>query len=173
MPNFFNVLTVSHSLLSRFVVILALCSFYLQGCRSVFQVTPGEPSPKKARKTSDDEQPSDQFPVPSRVYDGGPLVATSVNSPSSLATSAVPINSPTRHLAVASDVISSWQALPTESEGIDTKPAARPISVFGARAWRRYLGEVGVAPPLPSEIDKILHSLGRGRCSASSAFRDR
>jgi hypothetical protein len=97
------------SLLNYFVIILALCSVCLQGCRSVFQVTSGEPVHKKARKTSHNEQVTDQFPVLSNVYDGGPLIAAAVNSPSSLATYTVQIASSTHHLSVEPDVVSLWQ----------------------------------------------------------------
>lgn len=36
--------------------------------------------------------------------------------------------------------------------------AALPKTAFGAEKWRRYFGEVGIEPPLPSEIHQILHS---------------
>jgi hypothetical protein len=39
-------------------------------------------------------------------------------------------------------------------------PAATtiPSQAFGAKEWRRYLGEVDAEPPLPSDIDQILNS---------------
>ena len=121
-----------------------MCSLLLQGCRSVFQVTSEEPVLKKARKTIHDERSPNQLSVPPNAYDSGLSIAASVNSLSSLATAAVQITSPKRHLAVEPDMGSFWQqALLAEPEEIDTKPAARLTSVFGVQAWSRYFGEVG------------------------------
>jgi hypothetical protein len=73
------------------------------------------------------------------------------------------------------------QVLVMDLESADAQPAARPFvsqatiffqarrlaslrtrsfdvptPVFGAQAWRRYFGEVGTEPPLPSDINQIL-----------------
>ena len=83
---------------------------------------------------------------------------------------------PTGYLAVEPAAVPTCAQIPsTESEEIDTKPAApivgissaeclaslRALSlqssaVFGAQAWGRYFGAVGEAPSLPSDIDEIL-----------------
>ena len=112
-------------------------------------------------------------------HSGFPTVA-SVTSPS-VAISTVQAALLMYHLAVENDAVSDRElASSTESGETDTKPAARPIAqvaelspvgrsessrvipfsvpapVFGAWAWARYFGEVGVAPPLPSDIGEIL-----------------
>ena len=144
--------------LNRLIATVVLFGLCLQGCRPDFQITSEGSARKKSRKTSDDEQVTDQFVI-SNVYDGGPLIAASVNDQSSLATSTVRVASPTRHLAVRPDVGPFWQqVLLTEPEETDSKPAARPAAVFGVRAWRQYFGEVGEEPLLPSDVDEILGS---------------
>ena len=83
---------------------------------------------------------------------------------------------PTGYLAVEPAAVPTCAQIPsTESEEIDTKPAAPIVgissaeclaslralllqssAVFGAQAWGRYFGAVGEAPSLPSDIDEIL-----------------
>ena len=174
-----------YALLSRLIAILMLCSLCLQGCRSNFRVTFEEPALKKLRKTSDDAQAASQdsvllFSTLSSAPDSRLPTAVSATLPS-MATSAVQMTSPTHHLAVKRDALPAWEEVSsTEYEEIDTKPAARlavqvtefasvgclellhesppPVStpVFGAQEWRRYFGEVGEDPSLPSDIDEIL-----------------
>jgi hypothetical protein len=145
--------------LNRLLVAVIACGLLLQGCRSVFRVTSEEPVLKKLRRASDDGKPSNQFFALPNACNGRPLIATPVNSPSSLATSTVQIASPTHYLSVEPDVAPFWhRALLMEPEETGTKPAARLTSVFGAREWGQYFGEVGAEPPLPLDIDEILNS---------------
>jgi hypothetical protein len=81
-----------------------LCSLWLQGCRSSFQVTSGEPVLKKPCKTSGYEQVPGQVLVPN-------------------------VQLPMRHFAVIPDAAPSWQqALSTTLEETDAKHAARPTA---------------------------------------------
>ena len=118
------------------------------------------------------------------VQDSGPMTAVPAAPPSVAATTVqLASASPIHHFAVKPDAAPSRrQALSTETEleETDAKPAARPIAqvvelplascltlpsalpfpvpvpVFGAKEWRRYFGEVGEEPSLPSDIDEIL-----------------
>ena len=122
--------------------------------------------------------------VPSSARSGVPggtlPTAASVALPVTV-TSTVQVASPVHHLAVKSDAVPTWgEVSSTEYEETDTKLAARPAThvaifssasclaalhacpppfstpVFGAQEWRRYFGEVGEDPSLPSDIAEIL-----------------
>ena len=148
--------------LNRLIATVVLCGLCLQGCRSSLQITSEEPVSKKLRR-SDDGQVTDRASAPGiqpSVLSDAPSskfpTAASAMLPS-VATSTVRVALPTHHLAVGTDTVSGReQASSTESEETDKKPAARLTSVFGVREWARYFGEVGVAPPLPSDIGRIL-----------------
>jgi hypothetical protein len=153
-------------------------------------VSSGDRVPTKSSKIDDGAQVTDQALVPDiqpSVLPDMPnsklSIATTV---SSVATSTVQGALFTHHLAARTNTVSSREQASstesTESEEVDTRPAARfaaqaaecssvcclaslcalPFSgstpVFGAPAWRQYFGEVGVEPPLPSDIDRILGS---------------
>jgi hypothetical protein len=169
----------SNRLLARAVVLGLL----LQGCGSSFQMNSEGFSLKKSSKTDDDAPfinqalvPGAQSSVPSDVSYSEPLTATTLLS---VATSTVPVTLPTCHHAVGSNTVSSREkASSAESGETDTRLAAQvggcssvgclaslcaspflvPAPVFGAWEWARYFGEVGVAPPLLSDIDKILNA---------------
>jgi hypothetical protein len=174
--------------LNRSIATLLLCSLWLQGCRSSFQITSGEPVLKKLRKTSDHVPSTDQVAAPdaqsstfSDVLHCSLSTAGSASLPSG-ATLTLQTASPTRRLAMMLDTAPSCQqVLSTDLEATDAKPAARPLvcqatrwspagrpaslrtrsldvpaPIFGAQAWRRYFGEVGTEPPLPSDINQIL-----------------
>jgi hypothetical protein len=125
-----------------------------------------------------DVQPSVRFDAPRSKLPTAVLATLP-----SVTTSTVQVASSTYHLSVRPDTVSGRAlASSTESEDPDTKPAvgsttqvtgcfsvgflaslrALPLTVsplvFGSRAWRQYLGEVGVEPPLPPDIDEILGS---------------
>jgi hypothetical protein len=118
-----------------FVATAILCSFWLQGCQSNFQLTAEEPVLKKSRRLGDDEQPTNQMLVPDvqspvlrDVRNGGLPVAAPEVLPS-VAVSTVRVESPEHHLAVMSDAVHPWQqALSAEFEETDTKPSARPTA---------------------------------------------
>jgi hypothetical protein len=125
-----------------------------------------------------DVQPSVRFDAPRSKLPTAVLATLP-----SVTTSTVQVASSTYHLSVRPDTVSGRAlASSTESEEPDTKPAvgsttqvtgcfsvgflaslrSLPLTVsplvFGSRAWRQYLGEVGVEPPLPPDIDEILGS---------------
>ena len=176
------------ALLNRVIATVVLCSLCLQGCRSNFQVTSEDCTLKKSSKASDDAQATNHVlvldvlsPALADVPGGRLPTATSATS-SSVATSTVQIDSPTRRLAVRPYVESSREQVSSMDPGeTDTKPSARSAvqtaelssagclaslgalslqspSVFGSQAWHRYFGEVGVAPPLPQCIVSMLSS---------------
>jgi hypothetical protein len=171
------------SLSNRLLATVIVFGLLLQSCGSSFQINSEEFPLEASSKTDDDVRfinqtlvPGAQSSVPSDVSHSEPLTATTLLS---VATSAVPVTLPTYYLAVGSNTVSSREkASSTESEETDTKPAAQaaeyslvcfstslcaspfsvPAPVFGVWEWARYFGEVGVAPPLPSDINEILDS---------------
>ena len=176
------------SSLNRLITAVIVFGLLLQGCRSNFQVASGESEFTKLRKTSNDEQVLLSAVLSSVVSDvlhsGLPTVA-SVASPSA-AIAMDQVASLMRHLAVENDAVSDREQEssmePGETQETDTKPVARltaqvaelssvgcselslatpfsvPSPVFGAEAWARYFGEVGVAPSLLSDLNEILES---------------
>ena len=177
----FNILIMYTHLLHRLIATVVACGLLLQGCSSELQVS-GGPVPKKSRKTSHDEQAADRTSVPNSLFFVPPDVPgsrlpTAASAPlPSIATFTDQFAASTYHLAAGPDTV-SWQSpLPMESEELDKKPSAPvaafslvgclaslcaspfsvPAPVFGAGAWHQYFGEVGVEPPLPSDIDEIL-----------------
>nr|MCU0318401.1 hypothetical protein [Amoebophilaceae bacterium] len=168
-------------LLNRLVATVIVYGLLLQGCRSGFRINSEDFSLEKSRQIDNDGQithPDVQSSVLSGVpHSKLPTVASAILP--SMTASTDQVASLMHHLAVGPDTVSSWgPSSSTESEEIDTKPAAQvagcssvgysaslcaslfsvPASVFGVQEWRRYLGEVGEAPCLPSAIDEILHS---------------
>ena len=169
------------ALLDRVIATVVLCSLCLQGCHSNFQVTSEDFTLKEA---SDDAQATNQVLVPdilsSALADvpGSRLPTATSATLSSVATSTVQIDSPTRHFSVRPDVESSReQTSSMDPRETDAKPAVQTAelssagclallgalslqspSVFGSQAWHRYFGEVGVAPPLPQCIVSMLSS---------------
>ena len=124
-----------HARFHCFIATVILCSLWLQGCRSNFQLTAEEPVLKKSRSLGDDEQPTNQMlvpdvqsPIPHDVHNGGlPMVVPTVLPP--VAVSTVRVDPPEHHLAVMSDAGHSWQqALSAELEETDVKPAAGPTA---------------------------------------------
>ncbi len=123
-----------------------LCSVFLQGCQSSFQVAPGGSVLKseKSLSTGGCEQATNQVLVPDvqttaspDVQDSGLLTAVSVAPPSAAAvTVQVASASPIHHCAVKLDAAPSCrQALSTETESTETeleetdaKPAAGPMT---------------------------------------------
>ena len=111
---------------SRLIVILMLCSLWLQGCRPSFRVTSEEPIFKKLRKTSDDERAMDQVSVPdsrssvSLDVPGSRLpTAASVALPL-IVTSTAQVTLPLHRLAVKRDVVPTCeQVSSTEAEAIE------------------------------------------------------
>ena len=162
----FNILMMCSYLSNRLIATVIMCSLLLQGCRSVFQVTSEEPVLKKSRKTSHDVQDTDQTSVLSVPYAARSDVPNSrlpvAIPPPTLplgAIATVQVASPTHHLAVKPGTLSNWKQVPsTELEETDTKPAARPTLVFGAKEWSQYFGAVGMEPSLPPDIDEIMGS---------------
>ena len=183
----FNLSTMYTSLLSRLVATFVVCGLLLQGCRSGFQVSSEDFVLIESSKTDDGVQATHQASVPdvqpSVLPDAPKRRLPMATTLPSVAIPTVQATLPMRCPAVRSDTVSGREpASPTESEETDTKPAARsavqvaecssvgclasscasPFSVstlvFGVQAWRRYFGEVGVEPPLPPDIDEILHS---------------
>ena len=165
--------------LNRFLITVVMFGLLLQGCRSSLQVTSEEPAPKKLRKTSDDTPIPGQVSLPA-VLSSMVTAASATSLSAAIATDQVA--SLTDHLAVENDAVSDREATSSmASEEEDKKPAARPTAVaelssvgrsesscttplsvpspvFGAWAWSQYFGEVGVAPPLPSDLNEILDS---------------
>jgi hypothetical protein len=120
---------------------------------------------RKLSETDDDGPTSNQVPVPdilsSAVSDftNSRLPTATLATLPSVSTSLVRVASPTHHLAVKSGAVSTYEQVPSTGPGeVDTKLSDGLASVFGAKEWARYLGEVGEAPCLPSAIDEILHS---------------
>lgn len=120
-----------------------LCSLWLSSCQLSFQVTPEEPGVKKSRKTSDAEQATDQVWVPDvqstmlqHVRGGGLSRAVSATFLPSAAT-------PT-----------TWQqALSTEPQEEDTKPAARLTFQTIRSSSGQQLGSLGMRPKRPKTED--------------------
>ncbi len=176
---------VCRSLLNRLVATLILSSPCLQGCRSSFQVASEDSVPERSPKKIDDEQAISQVLVPGvrlpDVSDSRLPTVASVTPPS-VATSTVQVALPTGHLAVELATVPTCEQISSTEPGeTDAKSVARsvaqmvrfssegclaplralspqPSAVFGSQAWRRYFGEVGIAPSLPSDIDEILRS---------------
>jgi hypothetical protein len=70
------------------------------------------------------------------------------------------MTSPTHHLAVGPYAVSDRKQVPSIGpEEAGAKPIAGFVSVFGAKEWAQYFGEVGEELFLPSEIDEILGGL--------------
>ena len=170
---------IYRSLWNRLAATLMLSILCLQGCRPSFQVSSEDFMLEKLLKTSADGQAISQVVVPdapSSDVSNSWLSTAASAPPPSIATSPVQMTLPTGYLAVEPAAVPTCAQIPsTESEEIDTKPAAPIVgissaeclaslralllqssAVFGAQAWGRYFGAVGEAPSLPSDIDEIL-----------------
>ena len=64
-----------------------------------------------------------------------------------------PIHAPKAPMPLPARVIPS-----APMEALAQAQPALPAIAFGAKQWRQFFGDVGVEPPLPSDIDKILKS---------------
>jgi hypothetical protein len=162
-PALTHLFTMYSALLNRLIATVVVCGLCLQGCRSSLQITSEEPVAKKSRRASDAGQVTDRASAPGiqpYVLSDAPNSKLSTVSSAmlpSMASSTVQVALSTHHLAVGPDTVSGReQASSTESEETDKKPAAGLTSVFGVQEWSRYFGEIGIAPPLPSDIDEIL-----------------
>ena len=153
-------------LLNRLIVTVVVWSLYLQGCRLGSQVNAEDFVLKKSSKTDEGAQVTNQASVPaiqpsslSDVPHSRIPTAISATLTSVATTSTFRMTSPTHHLAVGPYAVSDRKQVPsTGSEEAGTKPIAGLASVFGAKEWVQYFGEVGEEPFLPPDIDHILGS---------------
>jgi hypothetical protein len=152
-----------HRVLSNcFIIVLTSCSWCLQGCGSSLQITSGELVPEESRGTSDDAQAPGQGPasdVLSFAFSGGHAVGLPTASPVTLVSASTSVTESEETATKPAARSAAWAAeCPSMGclASLCVSPFSIPAPVFGAGAWHQYFGEVGVAPPLPSEIDEIL-----------------